>query len=415
MSKSRIGIAVAVLATLLSSEAFARAHLGMGPLGVARLALGGVLAVGGLHRGRSRHDHIRTATLRSRDVRSQDVRSQDAGKAAESARPPGDPATRTQIAAAAALAGWHGGRSANGWWRHGDGGYGWVGPVFWPFAYDDIYDYALWGDGIGLWDYGYPDISAGIFAPYGQTDLAAYAGPRPSGRSHRRVPPAQELCGAGGSETSGLPVDQVLQAIQPNEAQHAALDDLAKAWISAARMIRASCSTQAAFTAPQRLAIMQQRLAAMIKAELDLQPPLEKFFELLDDAQKAKFNALGDDRRKAGAANRPVDTQGCDAAQAATLPWPADQIEAALHPNDTQRTALEGLRKASARAVDILNNACRPKDALTPLARLDAVDDRLDAMQQAVNLVSDALEEFYATLSDEQKAQFEAIGPKRTS
>jgi len=26
-----------------------------------------------------------------------------------------------------------------------------------------------------------------------------------------------------------------------------------------------------------------------------------------------------------------------------------------------------------------------------------------------------ALEDFYATLSDEQKAQFEAIGPRRTS
>jgi hypothetical protein len=29
--------------------------------------------------------------------------------------------------------------------------------------------------------------------------------------------------------------------------------------------------------------------------------------------------------------------------------------------------------------------------------------------------VGDALEDFYANLSDEQKAQFEAIGPKRTA
>jgi hypothetical protein len=35
-------------------------------------------------------------------------------------------------------------------------------------------------------------------------------------------------------------------------------------------------------------------------------------------------------------------------------------------------------------------------------------------MLQAVKLVRPALEDFYATLSDEQKAQFEAIGPKRT-
>jgi hypothetical protein len=36
-------------------------------------------------------------------------------------------------------------------------------------------------------------------------------------------------------------------------------------------------------------------------------------------------------------------------------------------------------------------------------------------MQRAVHLVSAALEGFYATLSDEQKAQFEAIGQKRTA
>ena len=36
-------------------------------------------------------------------------------------------------------------------------------------------------------------------------------------------------------------------------------------------------------------------------------------------------------------------------------------------------------------------------------------------MLQAVKLVGAALEDFYATLSDEQKAQFEAIGPRRTS
>jgi hypothetical protein len=43
------------------------------------------------------------------------------------------------------------------------------------------------------------------------------------------------------------------------------------------------------------------------------------------------------------------------------------------------------------------------------------VDARLIAMQQAVYLVSTALENFYATLSDEQKAKFEAIGQKRTA
>jgi hypothetical protein len=407
MSKSRIGIAVVVLTVLLSSAAMARVRLGIGPLGVARFAVTRVLSLGGLHHARAfaRHGRIRTASLRSQDVRN----ATDSGL--------GNPAVRRQIVAAAALAGWHGGQIANGWWRHGDGGYGWVGPVFWPFAIYDIYDYAMWGDGIGFWDYGYPDIYAAIFAPYGHDDLAAYTGPGPFGRRHRKVPPLQQFCGDDSREIAGLPIDQIQQAMQPNEAQRAALDDLANALISAARMIRASCPTQTAFTAPERLAVMQQRIGAMIMVELALEQPLGKFYDLLDDEQEARLNALAEDRRKTSAANGAAEApaQDCGAAQPAALQWPADEIEARLHPNDTQRAALKVLQDANARAAGILNAGCQPKDAITPPARLDAVDGRLEAMQQAVYLVSAALEGFYATLSDEQKAQFEAIGQKRTA
>jgi hypothetical protein len=407
MSKYRIGIAVVVLTVLLSSAAMARVRLGIGPLGVARFAVARVLSLGGLHHARAfaRHGRIRTASLRSQDVRN----ATDSGL--------GNPAVRRQIVAAAALAGWHGGHVANGWWRHGDGGYGWVGPVFWPFAIYDIYDYAMWGDGIGFWDYGYPDIYAAIFAPYGHDDLAAYAGPGPFGRRHRRVPPLEQLCGDDSREIAGLPIDQIQQAMQPNEAQRATLDDLANALISAAQMIRASCPTQTAFTAPERLAVMQQRIGAMIKAELALEQPLGKFYDLLDDEQEARLNALAEDRRKMSAANGATEApaQDCGAAQPAALRWPADEIEARLHPNDAQRAALKVLQDANARAADILNAGCQPKDATTPPARLDAVDGRLEAMQRAVYLVSAALAGFYATLSDEQKTQFEAIGQKRTA
>jgi len=311
-----------------------------------------------------------------------------------------NPAARGQVAAAAALAGWHGGRIANGWWRHGDGGYGWVGPLFWPFAYHDIYDYTIWGDGIGFWAYGYGDIYAGIFAPYGQDDLAGYTAPGPSGRRHRRVPPLQQLCGDDSREIAGLPIDQIQQAVQLTEAQRAVLDDLANASVSAAQIVRA-CPTQTASTAPARLAAMQERLQAMIKAELTVQPPLEKFYGLLDDEQKARLNALAEDRRKISATNRARQAQGCQAEPSAALKWPADEIEARLYLNDTQSAALEVLQDTSASAVEMLNAECRP-DAMTPPARLAAVNRRLDAMLQAVKLVGDALEDFYANLSGEQ-------------
>src|SRR5262249_12253951 len=151
-------------------------------------------------------------------------------------------------------------------------------------------------------------------------------------------------------------------------------------------------------------------------AQQALQQSLVKFYDLLEDDQEARLIALADDRNKAAPARETSDAPGlgCGSTQPAALQWPAAQIETRLNLNDTQRAALKALQEANATAAGILH-ACAPTDTMTPPARLDAVDARLNAMQQAVYLVSVALGDFYATLSDEQKVQFEAIGQKRTA
>jgi hypothetical protein len=405
MSKWRIGIAGIALglsATLLPSEAPAGMRIGINPVGVARMAVGRVLSVARIRHARAhaRHGYTRTAALRSQGI----------GKFMESGL--ADPVARRQIAAVAALGGLRNSASADGWWRHSDGGYGWVGPLFWPFAVFDIHDYAILGDSTGFWNYGYPDIYAGIFAPYGQADLAAFTGARPAGRRHHRVASLQQLCGDDSRAVGGL-AGQIQQAVQPNgDAQRAAFDDLTRALITAGQIIRSSCPAQAALTAPARLAVMQQRIGTMIAAEQALQQPLTKFYDLLDEEQEARLNALTADRRKA--ASESPDAPACEPAQAAQLQWPAAEIEKRLGLNDTQRDALKALQEANATAMGILS-ACPPTDTTTPPARLDAADARLNAMQQAVYLVSTALGNFYATLSDEQKVKFEAIGQKRTA
>ena len=285
-----------------------------------------------------------------------------------------NPAARAQIAAglAAGRLAWRPRRERMVAARHG--GYGWVGPLFWPFAYHDIYDYAIWGDGIGFWDYGYPDIYAGMFAPYGYDDLSGYLAQRPSGRRHRGTVPLAQMCGDDSRAIAGLPIDQIARAVQPTEAQFAALDELGNASIAAAQNIRAACPAQVVLTAPGRLAAMQQRIEAMVSAVGAVQPALEKFYGLLDDEQKARFNALAEDQRKLAAATAPKTrwqtrvqgsavqgslVQGCGAAQPAATAWPASEIEARLHPNDTQRGALQVLQDTSAEAAETLKAACQ--------------------------------------------------------
>jgi hypothetical protein len=51
----------------------------------------------------------------------------------------------------------------------------------------------------------------------------------------------------------------------------------------------------------------------------------------------------------------------------------------------------------------------------TPLDRFDAVGTRLNAMENAIKTVRPALASFYDSLTDEQKARFNTLGPPRTA
>jgi LTXXQ motif family protein len=338
-----------------------------------------------------------------------------------------NPNARAQIAATAAMAGWREEHRGGGWWRHRNGGYGWVGPLFWPFAYYDIYDYTLWGDGYddSFSDYGYGDIYAGIFSPYGYDDLAGYwpqsGGDRTGDRKTQgtQAPTSDELaqmCGEDSRDIAGVPIDQIRSALALNDAQRAALDDLANASAKAAQEIKATCPTQNSLTAPARLAAMQQRIEAMISAAESVQPPLQKFYDSLDDNQKVRLNALGQDQRRSEAAKskRGTPAENCSA-QANAEAWPASEIEATVHPTEAQRASLTALQDATAKAADMLKTSCQPNEAITPPARLEAARKRLDVMLEAVKTVRTPLDDFYGRLSDEQKAQFEAIGQRRSA
>ena len=82
-----------------------------------------------------------------------------------------------------------------------------------------------------------------------------------------------------------------------------------------------------------------------------------------------------------------------------------------MQPTDAQRPALDELRAASAKAIEMLKSGC-PKDLPSiPTGRLAAMESRLQVMLAAVQTVRPALERFYQSLSDEQKARFNAIAP----
>jgi ABC-type transporter MlaC component len=81
-----------------------------------------------------------------------------------------------------------------------------------------------------------------------------------------------------------------------------------------------------------------------------------------------------------------------------------------VKPTGQQQSAFEKLKQTSANVADQLRASCPAQIAESPVARLEEMQNRLNAMVQAVKALRPTLATFYASLSDEQKAQFNILG-----
>jgi hypothetical protein len=307
---------------------------------------------------------------------------------------------------------------------HRGGFVGWFGPVFWPSAYDDFFDYAFWPyeyDDYGFWASAYDDILANVFFTPGTEDIYAslgdgYAGGGRGGRGAERRRGREASRGGGAADICrvdpGLtqwPTEQIAQVVEPTADQRHLLDDLKAASGQAAKILQAACPTTAPSTPVGRLDAMSTRLDAMRQALDAVRPALAKFYDSLSDEQKARFNAMGR-QPTAGGGQPENEARLCQTQAPAGLTDEAmDRIGQEVRPNDRQKGGLDVLRDAAAKAADILRNACPSQTPITPVARLDAVANHVKAMMDAINTVRPALERFYASLSDEQKAHFNVM------
>ncbi len=114
---------------------------------------------------------------------------------------------------------------------------GWAGPLFWPYAYDDFVDYTFYPYAYDtFWPYAYDDVYDGIFGRYalGNAPVRVTGGePAPDGPSRRRhdaapvVRTRTDICKADAATSlTDWPIEQIAQAVEPTDAQRAALEDL---------------------------------------------------------------------------------------------------------------------------------------------------------------------------------------------
>ncbi len=296
---------------------------------------------------------------------------------------------------------------------------GWAGPLFWPYAYDDFVGYTFYpyADDT-FWPYAYDDVYDGIFGryAYGNAPVRVTGAAPAPGQTAAVATPVRthtDICkGETATNLTDWPIEQIALAVEPTDAQRAALEDLRIATRTALDVLKSACPNDLPSTPTGRVAAMQKRLGVMLQAVRTVKPALDAFYQTLSDEQKARFSAISPD--EAAQPNERDLTQVCNERAAGVTSVPIDRIEQTVRPNEAQRVALKDVRDAMTASVNLLKSECPTYRALTPVGRVEAMEQRLDAMSRAVQTLQPALDHFYGTLSDEQKERFNRLGPAQS-
>ena len=207
---------------------------------------------------------------------------------------------------------------------------GWLGPWFWPYAYDDFLNYTFYPYAYDtFWPYAYNDLYQGLFGPYAYnygsanpysygsaTTYAAIEQPAIEQPAIQQSPIQQsaieqpssgggvtraggnrlvgaDLCSGPVAGLASWPIEHIAKTVEPDETQRALLNDLKAATAQALDTLKASCPTELPNTPGGRIEAMHARLVAMLQTVRTVRPALEKFYQSLNDEQKARLNALG--------------------------------------------------------------------------------------------------------------------------
>jgi hypothetical protein len=153
---------------------------------------------------------------------------------------------------------------------------------------------------------------------------------------------------------------------------------------------------------------MEWQVEKLAEALDFVRPPLQELEQSLNATQRARF---GVPLATTAAAAR-ADRANTIAPACATAPPKVDasieQISLAVQPTDDQRDAMNGLKQALRNAAGELDANCPLSLPGDPLARLAAIEARLDATWRALVSIQTALADFETKLSADQRVRFDA-------
>jgi LTXXQ motif family protein len=213
-------------------------------------------------------------------------------------------------------------------------------------------------------------------------------------------------------------VEHIRAELGPNAEQMERLQRLGGAIAAAGDYLGKSCPTEIPEEPNARLQLMDRQIQVLTMAIDMIHQPLQEFEQSLTDEQRAKFNggkfnggkfsrgALA--KRAASARRAKVEVRACGAGSTAT-DWSIDEIDKSVQPTEQQRSALNEVQQAFAKAASDLQTHCPTSVPRSAVARLETIEARLDATWRAILSIQVALQDFEKKLNDEQKNRLQTM------
>jgi hypothetical protein len=288
--------------------------------------------------------------------------------------------------------------------RPGDGYEALLGYAFWPADYDTDFN-----------RYGFGTIAAAIAGPTGDATVGSggHARVAANGRDAGALAAAElPRCDVSPNTTSDWLTDRIARTLSPDAVHQGTYDTLRSRLAEGGKIIKERCRAVDAESPTLRLAELEQRLWTIHDAGQLVRPALKAFYDGLSGEQKAKFNAPKPPQpeKKADAAT-PMGRryQACAAQSAGATDRMIGEIKRKVRPTHEQQSGLDELQKKSAQMEKLLLASCAQPTPDNPLARLDAANERLVAINFAASNLELALNNFYASLGKRQKESFDSL------
>lgn len=202
-------------------------------------------------------------------------------------------------------------------------------------------------------------------------------------------------------------VEDIRKEIEPTPDQSERLQKLGAALGAASGYLANSCPGEIPSQPTARLQLMESQIEKLTLAIDMTHLPLQDLEQSLNSEQLARFAATAataDDLRDG--AETAIRSCGVSLAVVGSS---VDQIGNSVQPNEDQRVALNDVHQVFEKAARDLETHCPTSVPQSAVARLEAIEARLDATWRAILSIQVALANFETKLSEEQKQRFDAM------